>query len=175
MRWVYRYLELQDGLSDWVGRTVSWMCLLMILIMVYEVSARYLLNSPTSWAHESTTMLYGAFCILAGAYTHRSHGHVRSEVIYNLFPLRGKAFLDVLTGLLGLLVFGTFLVISYGYAADSWEMREISSKSTWAPVVYPFKAMLPLAIALLMLQSLAHLLRDVLVLLGIEPQKPAVY
>tara|TARA_R110001583_G_scaffold11650_1_gene52495 strand:+ start:4743 stop:5270 length:528 start_codon:yes stop_codon:yes gene_type:complete len=174
MRWLYRYLELQDGLSDWVGRTVSWMCLLMIAIMVYEVSARYLLNSPTSWAHESTTMLYGAFCILAGAYTHRSHGHVRSEVIYNLFPVRGKAFLDLLTGLIGLLVFGTFLVISYGYAADSWAMREISSKSTWAPPVYPFKAMLPLAIALLMLQSLAHLLRDLLLLFDIRLPKPAV-
>ena len=104
----------------------------------------------------------------------RGHGHVRSEVIYNLFPVRGKAFLDLLTGLIGLLVFGTFLVISYGYAADSWAMREISSKSTWAPPVYPFKAMLPLAIALLMLQSLAHLLRDLLLLFDIRLPKPAV-
>lgn len=174
MRWVYRYLELQDGLSEWVGRTVSWMCLLMIAIMVYEVSARYLFNSPTSWAHESTTMLYGSFCILAGAYTHRSHGHVRSEVIYNLFSIRGRAFLDLLTGLIGLLVFGAFLVISYGFAADSWAMGEISSKSTWAPPVYPFKAMLPLAIALLMLQSLAHLVRDLLILVGVKPRGAAV-
>ncbi len=170
-----RYLAYVDRISEEVGKAISWLCLAMILVLIYEVSARYLFNSPTSWAHESTTMLYGSFCIIAGAYTHRHHGHVRSEVIYNLFPTRGKALLDVLTGMLGLLVFGVFFWITANYAWDSWLMREISSKSTWGPPVYPFKAMLPLAIALMMLQSLAHLLRDLAVLFDLQPHHPHIY
>jgi len=169
-----RYLAAIDRLSEEVGKAISWLCLAMIGVLVFEVSARYLFNSPTEWAHESTTMLYGTFCILAGAYTHRHHGHVRSEVIYNLFPARGRALLDLLTGLLGLLVFGVFFWITLHYAWDSWLMREISSKSTWGPPVYPFKAMLPLAIGLMMLQSLAHLLRDLAVLCKITPP-PLLY
>ncbi|MEH6649833.1 MAG: TRAP transporter small permease subunit [Motiliproteus sp.] len=170
-----RYLASVDRISEEVGKAVSWLCLAMILVLIYEVAARYLFNSPTSWAHESTTMLYGTFCILAGTYTHKHHGHVRSEVFYNLFPTRGKAVLDVLTGTLGLVVFGVFFWITFNYAWDSWLMREISSKSTWGPPVYPFKAMLPLAIALMMLQSLAHLCRDIAVAFDLQPKKPHFY
>lgn len=175
MQAVTRYLALIDKISEGVGKAISWMCLAMIAVLVFEVTARYLFNSPTEWAHESTTMLYGTFCILAGAYTHRFHGHVRSEVIYNCFPARGKAFLDLLTGTLGLVIFGVFFWITLNYAWDSWLMREVSSKSTWGPPVYPFKAMLPLAIALMMLQSLAHLIRDFAVLFKLVPHHSTVF
>ena len=165
-----QYLAFQDRISEWVGKTVSWMCLAMIAVLGYEVAARYLFNSPTSWAHESTTMLYGTFCILAGVYTHKHHGHVKSEVIYNLFSVRTRAIMDVITGSIGLVVFGVFFVITFNYAAESWAIREVSSKSTWAPIVYPFKSVLPLAIALMMLQSLAALIRSLMVALGMPPE-----
>ncbi|MEH6443533.1 MAG: TRAP transporter small permease subunit [Oceanospirillaceae bacterium] len=168
MQMLSQYLNLQNKVSEWVGRAVAWMCLAMIAVLAFEVSARYLFNSPTSWAHESTTMLYGTFCILAGVYTHRYHGHVRSEVIYNLFPLRVRALMDCLTGVLGLVVFSVFLVITFRYAADSWAIKEVSSKSTWAPIIYPFKSVLPLAIGLMMLQSLAHLITDFFRMCGVD-------
>ena len=44
---VTRYLRVQDGLSDWVGRVISWLTLGIIGVLIYEVVARYLLNSPT--------------------------------------------------------------------------------------------------------------------------------
>lgn len=165
-----QYLAFQDRVSEWVGRTFSWLCLAMIAGLCYEVSARYLFNSPTSWAHESTTMLYGTFCILAGVYTHKHHGHVRSEVIYNLFPERGRAALDVITGLIGLVVFSVFFYITFNFAADSWAMQEVSSKSTWGPVVYPFKSVLPLAVGLMILQSIAALIRSIMVVIGVQPE-----
>jgi len=165
-----QYLAFQDRVSEWVGRTVSWMCLAMIAGLCYEVGARYLFNSPTSWAHESTTMLYGTFCILAGVYTHKHHGHVRSEVIYNLFSVRGRAILDVITGSIGLVIFAVFFVIVFNFAADSWAIKEVSSKSTWAPIVYPFKSMLPLAVGLMILQSIVGLIRSLTVALGMQPE-----
>lgn len=164
-----QYLAFQDRVSEWVGKTVSWMCLAMIAGLCYEVGARYLFLNPTSWAHESTTMLYGTFCILAGVYTHKHQGHVRSEVIYNLFPVRGRAVLDVLTGLIGLVVFAVFFVITFNYAAESWAIKEVSSKSTWAPIVYPFKSMLPLAVGLMILQSIVAVIRNMMIVMGAQP------
>ena len=84
MSGISRFLNLQDEISDFIGKAVSWMCLAMMAVLTYEIAARYLFNSPTSWAHETTTMLYGTFCILAGVYTHRHHGHVRSEAVVDL-------------------------------------------------------------------------------------------
>lgn len=163
-----QYLAYQDRVSEWIGRTFSWLCLAMIAGLCYEVGARYLFNSPTAWAHETTTMLYGTFCILAGVYTHKHHGHVRSEVIYNLFSTRGRAVLDVITGTIGLVVFGVFFVVTFNFAADSWAIKEVSSKSTWAPIVYPFKSVLPLAVGLMILQSLVALIRSLCVALGVQ-------
>lgn len=169
---ISRFLEIQDGISEVLGKAISWMCLAMIGVLLFEISARYIFNQPTEWAHESTTFLYGTFCILAGVYTHRHHGHVRSEAIYHLFPRRGRAVLDVITGAVGLFVFGVFFVIAFEFAAESWAIRELSSKSTWGPPVYPFKSVLPLAVGLIWLQSLVHFIRDLSVALGTETTPP---
>lgn len=165
-----RILDIQDEISEFIGKAVSWLCLVMIAVLMYEVFARYLLNSPTEWAHEGTTMLYGTFCILAGVYTHRHNGHVRSEAVYQLFSTRGRAVLDVITGVVGLIAFAIFFIVAFDFALESWIANEHSSKSTWAPPIYPFKSVLPLAAALIWLQSLVHLVRDIAIAFNIAPE-----
>ncbi len=168
MNWVTRYLVAQDGLSEFVGRAVSWLTLGMISVLMLEIIARYFLNSPTIWAHETSTMLYGAFCMLAGAYTLRHRGHVRSEVIYGLMGPRGKAFCDTIIFTLGLVVLGVFFKMAVEFAADSWAVREYSNKSIWQPAIYPIKTVIPVAVGLVILQNIAELLRAVLVLFGVD-------
>ncbi|MCV2881579.1 TRAP transporter small permease subunit [Actibacterium sp. XHP0104] len=172
MNLVTRYLVIQDGLSEYVGRAISWLTLGMISVLVLEIVARYFLNSPTIWAHETSTMLYGAFCMLAGAYTLRHRGHVRSEVIYGQFGPRGKAFCDTIIFTLGLVVLWIFFKMSVEFAAESWAVREYSNKSIWQPAVYPIKTVIPVAVGLVLLQNIAELLRAVLVLLGIPFDDP---
>lgn len=165
-----KYLCAQDSLSEAVGKAVSWLCLALIAVLLYEVVARYFFNAPTIWAHDLSTMLYGTFCILAGAYTHKHKGHVRSAVVYSLFPKRGQIVLDLIIGLLGLIVFSVFFTVVLEFAMDSWSIKEVSSKSQWAPPIYPFKTILPIAVGLLFLQSLSHFVRDICALFDIETQ-----
>ncbi len=172
MQGVTRYLVIQDGLSEYVGRIISWMTLLMISVLVFEIVSRYFLNAPTIWAHETSTMLYGAFCMLAGSYTLRHRSHVRSEVIYGVMGPRGKAFCDTIVFSLGLIVLGVFFKLAVEFAADSWAVREYSNKSIWQPVVYPIKTVIPLAVGLIILQNIAELLRAVLTLFGIAYVDP---
>ncbi|GAA6166088.1 TRAP transporter small permease subunit [Pelagimonas sp. KU-00592-HH] len=168
MRLVTRYLVIQDGLSEFVGRAISWLTLAMIAVLMLEIIARYFLNAPTIWAHETSTMLYGAFCMLAGAYTLRHRGHVRSEVLYGLLNKRGKAFFDTIIFAIGLVVLGVFFKMAVGFAADSWAVREYSNKSIWQPAIYPIKTVIPVAVGLVILQNIAELLRSVLTLLGVD-------
>ena len=161
-----RYLVAQDGLSDFVGRAVSWLTLIMIGALVWEIAARYFLSAPTIWAHELSTMLYGAFCILAGSYTLRHQGHVRSEVIYGLMPPRMQALCDVIVFAITLVVLWVFFQMAFDFAATSWAAKEFSARSTWQPPIYPFKAVMPLAVGLLMLQVLAELIRAAMRMLG---------
>jgi TRAP-type mannitol/chloroaromatic compound transport system permease small subunit len=172
MKGVTRYLVAQDGLSEFVGRVISWLTLAMIGVLMLEIVARYFLNAPTIWAHETSTMLYGAFCMLAGAYTLRHRSHVRSEVIYGLLGRRGKAFCDTIIFALGLVVLCIFFKMAVEFAVHSWSVREYSNKSIWQPVIYPIKSVIPLAVGLVILQNIAELLRSVLVLLGIPFDDP---
>lgn len=156
-----KILNTIDALSEWVGKVFAWFALPMIAVLVYEVSARRLANSPTDWAHESTTMLYGTFCILGAVWTLREKGHVRTEVIYQLMPTKLQQLCDVLTGVLILFMFIVLFWASFEFAADSWAKQEVSSKSTWGVPIYPFKTVIPFAAGLMALQQLAHLIRDV--------------
>jgi TRAP-type mannitol/chloroaromatic compound transport system permease small subunit len=172
MGWVTRYLVIQDGLSEYVGRAISWLTLAMIAVLMLEIVARYFLNSPTIWAHELSTMLYGGFCMLAGAYTLRHRGHVRSEVIWGLLGPRGKAGCDTLIFAIGLLVMGVFFKMSVEFAAESWAVKEYSNKSVWQPALYPIKTAIPLAVGLVWLQNLAEFLRAALTAFGVAYEDP---
>ena len=172
MTWVTRYLVAQDGLSEYVGRAISWLTLGMIAVLMIEIVARYFFNSPTLWAHETSTMLYGAFCMLAGAYTLRHRGHVRSEVIWGALPKRGQAFCDVLIFSMGAVVLSIFLKLAIAFAAESWAVLEYSNKSMWQPPIYPIKTVIPVAVGLVLLQNMAELLRAVLTLFKIDYYDP---
>ncbi|MBT2130438.1 TRAP transporter small permease subunit [Aliiroseovarius lamellibrachiae] len=169
---VTRYLVIQDGLSELVGRTISWLTLAMIAVLMLEIIARYFLNAPTTWAHELSTMLYGGFCIMAGAFTLRHRGHVRSEVIWGMLGTRARATCDVIIFAIGLVVMGIFFKMSLDFAAESWAVREYSNKSVWQPALYPIKSVIPLAVGLVWLQNLAELVRATLTMLGIEFHDP---
>ena len=71
----------------------------MMLIMTYEVVARYLLKSPTIWAMEITQYLFLATTALGGAYVLRHGGHVNVPILYSRLSTRTQAIADVVTSL----------------------------------------------------------------------------
>lgn len=171
-----KILDFIDSGSTWIGKTFSWMCLLMIGTLVFEVFARYVFNKPTEWAHESTTMLYGTFCMFGAIWTLKEKGHVRTEVVYQIMPEKLQVFCDIITGIIVLIMLGIFTYASYLFALESWQAGEISSKSTWGVVVYPFKTVVPVVGALMFIQQVAHTIRDIAHLIGcpLEAKKVSI-
>lgn len=151
----------QERVSNGIGWADSWICLILIGVLLYEVVARYLFLSPTAWAHELSTMLYGTLCIIGGVYAQAKHAHVRSEVVYQFLPTWAQAFLDFLTGILTLVALGILFQFSVQYAVDSWAMLEYSSRSSWQPPVYPVKTVIPITVLLIFLQRAAQLVDDI--------------
>ncbi len=88
-------IRVIDSISEWTGKTVRWVCLVLVVVVVYEVTARFVFNAPTLWAFETICMLLCTIGALGWAYTHRHHGHVRVDVLYTLLSPRGRAIIDV--------------------------------------------------------------------------------
>jgi len=155
-----------EKISKWSGKTFSWLVLIMIAIICYEAMVRYLFASPTIWAHELATMIYGSYCLMMGAYAYLYNGHVRMDALYRRFSRRTKATVDLFTGLLTLGFLSAFSLILVKHAVRSWALSEYSTLSPWGPLLYPFKAALAVAALLLLLQQIAWLIRNFAVVLN---------
>jgi TRAP-type mannitol/chloroaromatic compound transport system permease small subunit len=149
-----------DGVSTWVGRASAWLIAVLTVLIAYEVFSRYVLGSPHDWAFDASYMLYGSMFMLAGAYALAKGAHVRGDLLYGSFPPRLQAALDLVLYLLFFLPGITALAFAgYTFAAESWAIREGSPMTPDGPPVYPFKAVIPIAGGLLLLQGLVEILR----------------
>ncbi len=153
------FLRLIDRLSDLSGRAASWLVMPLILGVTYEVFARYLFNAPTVWAYELAYMLYASIFMLGAAYALRHGAHVRTDFLYNGWSDRRKAVADAVGYVLFLPALLFYLVAIGRQAWHSWEIGERSSDSPWAPALYPFKWMMVVAMALLLLQAIVEFIR----------------
>lgn len=157
-----RVIRTIDAISEWSGRIFSYLIIGLIVTMVYEVVAWYFFASPTIWASDMTYMLYGSMFMLGAAYTLRHRGHIRTDFLYNAFPIRVQGVIDAIAYLLLFLpAISFFLWFGWQSFYSSWQLGERAITSLWAPVVYPFKAVLPITAVLLILQGISESLKSI--------------
>jgi len=161
------FLKFIDAVNERVGNLLSYFLFFFFVLLLMEVILRYFFNSPTVWANELAQMLFGAYAILAGGYILRTGGHVNVDILYSRLSRKQRAMLDIVTSSLFFLFCGMLLVYGGSLAWDSLARFE-HSQSAWNPPLYPAKLMIPLAALLLMLQGLAKLIRDILILCNID-------
>jgi len=153
-----------DRLSTWMGQLFAWTIVLLTFGISAEVFSRYVLNEPHDWALNGQIMLYGVLFMMAGAYTLAKNNHVRGDVLYGFFRPRTQAAVDLVLYLLFFLPGIVALTwAGWTYAMESWVIREKTFSATPLPL-YPFKFVIPLAGALLLLQGAVEIVRCVLCL-----------
>jgi TRAP-type mannitol/chloroaromatic compound transport system permease small subunit len=159
---VQRLLLLADHVSTWCGKLFSWIILLLAGVVCIEVFKRYLLNQPTAWIFDAEYMMYGTLFMMAGAYTLAQNGHVRGDFIYGSLKPRTQAWLDLMLYIVFFLPgIGALVYAGIDFAHASWVIKEHVSTTADGPPVYHFKAIIPLAGALMLIQGLAEIVRCV--------------
>jgi TRAP-type mannitol/chloroaromatic compound transport system permease small subunit len=149
-----------DKISTFAGQAFSWLIVSLTFLITYEVFSRYALDNPHPWAFDAMLIMYGTLFMMSGAYTLAKNSHVRGDVLYRFFPPRLQAGLDLalyvvffLPGVVALCWAG------YQYASESWAIREYSSITSEGPPIYPFKTIIPIAGAFLLVQGLVEIVR----------------
>jgi len=153
-----------DRFSTWIGKLFAWLVAALTALITWEVFSRYVLNHPHAWVLDAQIMLYGTMFMTAGAYTLSKNGHVRGDVLYGFFRPRTQATVDLtlyivffLPGIVALTWAG------WNYANESFAIREQTFSAEALPL-YPFKFMIPLSGAVLLLQGVVEIIRCVLCL-----------
>ena len=144
-----------------LGKTFAWLIVLLMLVVVVEVFKRYVLNAPTAFIYDVNNMMYGTLFMMGGAYTLAQDGHVRGDFFYGSMKPRTQAWLDLVLYILFFLPgIGALTWAGWTYFGDSLSIREQTFNATPLPL-YPFKFVIPLAGAVVMLQGLAEIVRCV--------------
>jgi len=149
-----------DKFSTFVGQAFSWLIVSLTLLISWEVFSRYVMEHPHAWAFDVMIMMYGTLFMMAGAYTLSKNGHVRGDVLYGFFPPRLQAALDLILYVLFFIPGVVALVwAGYRYAGESWAINEHSNITADGPPIYPFKTVIPIAGAVLLLQGVVEIIR----------------
>jgi TRAP-type mannitol/chloroaromatic compound transport system permease small subunit len=149
-----------DTLVRTLGELVAYWSVLAVFAYYFEVIGRYVFNSPTNWVHESTFLMFGMQYMIAGAYAYRGESHVRVDLIYSKLSARGKAVCDLIGSVFFFIFIGTMAWTGWIFAADAIRGGEVSF-TEWGIQYWPVKLTIPLGAALLLLQGIARVIKDV--------------
>jgi TRAP-type mannitol/chloroaromatic compound transport system permease small subunit len=161
---IERLLNGVETFSTWIGKAFAWLIVALMLLVVVEVFKRYIINMPTAWVFDVSNMMYGTLFMMSGAYALAHDGHVRGDFLYGSMKPRRQAALDLvlyvvffLPGILALTWAG------WVYAGDALKIRETTFNATPLPI-YPFKYIIPIAGATVLLQGISEMIRCVMCL-----------
>ena len=170
------HTRFTDGI-EWIntkaGTFVAYWAVISVFVYYYEVLARFVFNSPTNWVHEGMFLMFGMQYMVAGAYAYREDQHVRVDVLYTHFSARGKAIADIVSSVFFFIFTITLLVTGYRFAADAINNHE-TSFTEWGIQYWPVKLAIPIGAALIILQGVSKLIKDVLIVTRRAAPAPAV-
>lgn len=155
-----------DWLNSAVGKTVSWLTLLVVVVSASNAVIRKIFNSSSNAWLELQWYLFGAIFLLAAGYTFLYNEHVRVDVLAQRFSRRTQVYIDIAGVLLFLLPAAVLVFwLSLPYFWQSYVTHELSS-NTGGLIRWPVKLLIPLGFALLILAGVSHVIKSVGFLMG---------
>ena len=134
--------------------------LFLVVTITYEVVMRYIFRAPTIWVFEASYMVNGSCFMLGCAYALFKGAHVRTDIFWENYSERRKGIIDLTSYLLFFFpAMLTMMLISIDDAVVSYQIVERSQQSPWRAVMWPFKAAVPVAALLFMIQGVSEALK----------------
>jgi TRAP-type mannitol/chloroaromatic compound transport system permease small subunit len=149
-------------LSDAFGALSAVILLLLVANVFYDVVMRYLFNDVSIAMQELEWHLFSALILFGIAYALKADAHVRVDIVYERLGPRPRALIDIVGTLL--FVWPFCLLIGWygiGFAQEAWQLGEQSGDPGGLPHRWIVKSLISVAFAMVMLSSVAFLLRAV--------------
>ncbi|MBF9020024.1 MULTISPECIES: TRAP transporter small permease subunit [unclassified Roseobacter] len=153
-----------DGFFDKLTLVTSRLTMIaiavIVMVMFYEVVARYVFSAPTLWANEMSLWIAAFVFLFAGQYAMQQRSHIRIYVIYDMMPRWAQKTADVISVVL--IVFFAFALVWGGYndAAARWARMEVFGTFWDPPIPGTLKASLLAIISLVAVQAVSNLFSD---------------
>jgi TRAP-type mannitol/chloroaromatic compound transport system permease small subunit len=158
-----RFTDVIEWVNVKAGEYVAYWGVIAVFVYYYEVVARFVFNSPTNWVHESMFLMFGMQYMISGAYAYKEDQHVRVDVVYTHLSVRGKAIADIVSSVFFFIFTLTMLYTGWKFAWDAVQNGE-TSFTEWTVQYWPVKLAIPLGAALIVLQGICKLMKDIMLI-----------
>lgn len=128
----------------------------MFLILLAQVIMRYVFSRPLTWSEEAARFIFVYVSFIGISYAYRQKGHIRMEVVVNLFPQAVRRGLEVLINLGTIALFCYMIPFSFRFIGIQ---AGVKATATHIPMSIVYTA-LPLGMALSCVRLLISSLRD---------------
>lgn len=163
---------LLNAFSEWLGRLCSWLVLLLVLLVAYDVGMRYLFNSGSIAIQELQWHIFSLIFLFGAAYTLKHDDHVRLDMIYQSQWLNdiGRAWINLFGSIVMLAPFCIMIMMASDlFVIQAWQFQEASPDPGGLAYRWLIKAAIPMAFLLLLLEALNQACANLLIILGKEP------
>lgn len=156
-----------DLFTEVSGKAVSWVSLLLVLVVFYDVVTRYFFNYTTVATIELEWHLFSLIFLLGSGYALKHDRHVRVDVFYTRFSERKKALVNLLGSVLFLIPFCIIVIYStIPFVHNSFYISETSPDPGGLPGRFLIKGAIVIGFVLLLIQAIGEALRSWLILRG---------
>jgi TRAP-type mannitol/chloroaromatic compound transport system permease small subunit len=161
-----RFAGRVDALNDRIGAALRWLVLLMVLLGATNALARW---ASRQWGFainltplvEAQWYLFSIVFLLGAAYALRHDVHVRVDVVFERLSRRARGWIDLVGTTLFLVPFAVMMLwVSFPSVRASWQIRE-ASPDPGGLARWPIKALVLVCFALLLLQAISQMIRQV--------------
>jgi TRAP-type mannitol/chloroaromatic compound transport system permease small subunit len=164
-RWIVAFVRVVDGVNYRVGRFAMYLIYVLGAVLLGSTLSRLVFGAPFNWALELSQFILSAYYLLGGAYAWQQGAHVRMDLLYQNFPVRRRVVTDAITVLF--VIFYLVVVFAGGISSTNYAIvYKQTNYSAWAPVLWPIKLVMTIAIFLMLLQAISSFVKDIAELRG---------
>ena len=167
------YVRAVSAINRWLGLTLSWLSLAVVLVCFTVVVQRYLFHTTQLWMQDLYVWLSGAMFTGVAGFALLRDDHVRVDIFYRAWSTRGKAIADLIGVALFLIPYVLVVgLYAWPFVMRSWRIYEGSANVGGMPGLFILKSFIIVFVVVVGLQGLAMACRSILVLTGREALLP---
>lgn len=160
------FVRIVEAVNRRIGRFAMYLLFAMMAVLLWSSVSKVVIV-PSLWTLETAQFLMVAYFMLGGPYSLQLGSNVRMDLFYGGWSDRTRAWVDAFTVLALLFYLGVLLYGAWQSTAYALEYGE-RSRTAWRPYMAPIKICMCVAIVLMILQSVAILIRDIARIRGEE-------
>ncbi|HZG29144.1 MAG TPA: TRAP transporter small permease subunit [Ensifer sp.] len=166
MAFLLRLSALIDAITAAIGRSVSWLILVAVLVSAVNAVVRKIFDMSSNAWLELQWYLFGAVFLLAAAYTLQKNEHIRIDIVSSGWSKRTRDIIDLVLHIIFLVPFSSLMVyLSWSWFWLSFRTGEVSANAGGL-IIWPAKSFVLIGFILLTAQAFSEIIKRIGVLTG---------